>query len=424
VKTKWILVGCIVSSTVIGWSAGYLRLPYFEGNSSFAIGFISGVAIVCLALILFSIWKKKVSISDFPVPRINSKSHNNEFSFIWTIFAILILVGGWSGLFFTCKKNAALKYELNDRNLKLDQQTQLLESSMESNSLALLNAVFDKISEEINISPNRTLSDISFAKIVTLNTSFQPYRVFEQDSLSAREFSPERGQLLMGLVSMDIDSNSFNQIKNEITFFGADLRKADLRGVDLGGIDLRNSNLREADLRGVDLVNSVLSDADLWGANLQKAKLGGSTLHRADLQWAELGEADLEKANLNGANLDNAKLGRADLHGVKLEWAKARNAYLSEADLSGANLTGTDFGGSNLRSANLRKATMNIVNLSDAIIDQSNLIDAELSKVTVLEKDWIQRLLNFEVIGATQIDSSYKAIVEPSGKYNFRLVKK
>lgn len=51
-------------------------------------------------------------------------------------------------------------------------------------------------------------------------------------------------------------------------YFGADLRKINLRGADLRGACLIAANLRGVDLSGADLIGADLRDADISGANL------------------------------------------------------------------------------------------------------------------------------------------------------------
>ena len=90
---------------------------------------------------------------------------------------------------------------------------------------------------------------------------------------------------------------------------------------------------RSADLRNADLCGVNLRDADLCGANLCSADLCGANLCGANVRSADLRSADLCGADLCGANLRNA-----DLCGVNL----------CSADLCGADLLGT-----NVRSADL-----------------------------------------------------------------------
>lgn len=59
-----------------------------------------------------------------------------------------------------------------------------------------------------------------------------------------------------------------NTNSHRLDYFGADLRKANLRGADLRGACLIAANLRGVDLSGADLIGADLRDTDLSGANL------------------------------------------------------------------------------------------------------------------------------------------------------------
>ena len=88
----------------------------------------------------------------------------------------------------------------------------------------------------------------------------------------------------------------------------ANLLFADLRGADLSGVNLRGSSLSFANLRGADL-----SGANLRDANLRDANLSGANLSDADLRGTNLSDANLSGSNLSGANLsgdDRFRLGK------------------------------------------------------------------------------------------------------------------
>ncbi|OAA89338.1 pentapeptide repeat-containing protein [Clostridium ljungdahlii] len=61
-----------------------------------------------------------------------------------------------------------------------------------------------------------------------------------------------------------------NPLSHRLDYFGADLRKTNLRGADLRGTCLIAANLRGVDLSYADLIGADLRDADLSGANLSK----------------------------------------------------------------------------------------------------------------------------------------------------------
>src|SRR5204862_7893161 len=150
-----------------------------------------------------------------------------------------------------------------DQNKRIREQSELIESCRRSSLVILMNDILDKVDDDLKNNPGGKLSDKTIASIVAaFNYTFIPYRYWEGDSLSEKKLSPEKGQLLLELFIKNIDTSSFNKIKLNAHFSGADLRKGDLRGVDLSGADLKDVDLSDADLSGASL-----SSADLRGAN-------------------------------------------------------------------------------------------------------------------------------------------------------------
>ena len=124
-----------------------------------------------------------------------------------------------------------------------------------------------------------------------------------------------------------------------------DFSDANLRGADLQGVNLWNANLSGADLR-----DASLRFATLWGARLTYAELNRADIRGAYLQGVNLTEAQLRDANLSGADLQGVNLTDANLSGAQLHGANLRGADLTDANLSGAhlhnaNLRGTDLTG-------------------------------------------------------------------------------
>lgn len=161
-------------------------------------------------------------------------------------------------------------------------------------------------------------------------------------------------------------------------YMRANLENADLRGADLSGINLNYAILKEADLQGANLKGSFLIGADLnkanlRGANLSYANLSGANLESANLNYGKLNNAILKEANLIkadffSANLEGAKLSYANLKETNLNYASLvsvnlrqallietnlKHAILVDANLSGTHLIGTDLHYTNLYQANL-----------------------------------------------------------------------
>jgi hypothetical protein len=195
-----------------------------------------------------------------------------------------------------------------DQNTKLDLQTITAEAQRRAGLSAELFSILQAVSLIERGTARTTPSQQPVdqvprglkARIVALSRAATPYRIIEipEDTadgkgpvpqLAKEAHSPERGQLLMGLVLAGIDT----AVLEGATFERADLREAILTRVNLTGAHL---------IRAYPL-GAILTDANLALANLTGASLSGADLTRADLGLANLTRANLTNANLTGADL-------------------------------------------------------------------------------------------------------------------------
>ena len=122
------------------------------------------------------------------------------------------------------------------------------------------------------------------------------------------------------------------------TLVGANLERADMRGVDLRGANLTNANLRGADLSRADFRGAILIKADLSRANLQLTNFEG---------------ADLTSADLTGSYGRRTNFSHARMWLVYLRRATMKNALFLCTDLRGADFVGTEFLGARFDGANI-----------------------------------------------------------------------
>jgi uncharacterized protein YjbI with pentapeptide repeats len=410
-RKRYLLVGLVLGG-VIGWTLGFLRLPYIEKNCSFLLGFIAALAFVSLGLILPAAWNgsflpgligKKTATED-------SKSARTR-TFVWSVLVGVLLLGGIVNGFMLYRRDESFNLQIQTQDKKMEEMKAMLASLTKSDLEPLLHSMLEDIDKELKRNPGRTLSDSTIDRIATLSFAFKPFNYIKDDSLSKQACSPERGQLLQALVLMNIDSGTFTRIKRNTLFAWADLRKKDLRGFDLSGINLMEANLDGADLSGTNLKGADMREANLWGANLNRADLSGTDLKRADLRWAQLNEANLTLANLNGANLSNAQLIKADLTGASFQRAQSAGALLNQAILTNAGLAGTNLSKANLRQAELTETDLRSVNLSEA-----DVVGVTINR-TIVSKNWPDKMKEWQPMGMKELQELYTVVNDTADKF-------
>ena len=340
------------------------------------------------------------------------------------IVLVLVVIMA-AGVVFLYLHNRTLRTQIEELIGHNEQQTLVIDSLHRSGVIYMMGNVLKEAEEELDNSLTRTLSDERIAAIAALCYMLKPHTYKIGDSISTRKLSPERGQLLLMLASMNLDSGTLQKIMLRASFAGALLRNSNLNGAKLAGADLGGADLQGADLRSADLSGCNLRIANLWGANLSNAKLNGAELVRADLRWTNLNQADLTRADLTGADLSSAQLRNADLRDADLEAADLNGAFLNEALFKHANLFRTSWKRAIMKGVDLSETNMTYADLFEADLTDANLIRVELSGVTVAEENWLRMIKDWSVIGADEIQDKYKLVYVAGGKPpHYRLDKK
>ncbi|MCC6410853.1 MAG: pentapeptide repeat-containing protein [Saprospiraceae bacterium] len=247
------------------------------------------------------------------------------------ILGMFVAIGGLTGTLLLMNQNALLQ----SQNDMISRQMQLEEANRRSALIVFLSNIIDKmereigeqqkgLSEEARNKKEYKLSESLIRQIATLSRSFKPYKFLEGDSLIKKPISPERGQLLINLMSLPLDSTTLQKIFKRGSFESADLRNVVFIEANLTGADLRSADLRGSDLSYANLSMALLSDAVLTDTDLRRANLQWSNLTGADFEGADLSRADLSKAiainthwkgaDVSRANFEDANLSKAIFH--------------------------------------------------------------------------------------------------------------
>ncbi|HEY9826087.1 MAG TPA: pentapeptide repeat-containing protein [Stenomitos sp.] len=156
----------------------------------------------------------------------------------------------------------------------------------------------------------------------------------------------------------------------------ADFCRANLRGANLEGVQGDQTFLIEANLIQANLSRSNLTKAILTEANLQSVNLSYANLTKSDLSFVILSNANLAHANLSKVICLEGQVNDADLTGSNLYCANFQRANFQNSSLHSANMSGGNFGESNFKDADLRGA-----NLKDIRVMNANLYAAKLHDV-------------------------------------------
>jgi uncharacterized protein YjbI with pentapeptide repeats len=152
-----------------------------------------------------------------------------------------------------------------------------------------------------------------------------------------------------------------------VSFFGADLRDANLTGTNMQRAYLNLARLEKANFSGANLSMATIFQPIFGETKFRNAILKGvrliGTLGNVDMSGANVSNADLgldvgnqpmgqmkfdstggnfENTNFENTNLNIASFKYANLKGANLKNTNLNRAELIQADLTGADLTGAD----------------------------------------------------------------------------------
>ena len=118
-----------------------------------------------------------------------------------------ICIAGVAGFFYLSaiiKQKYTAQIQLQQS--QIDRQTALLDSGRQVGMTNRMNIVLANVSKELDQTRERKLSDETIEQIAALSYSFTSHLYLDYDGIPSNMRSPERGQLLLLLSSMHIDT--------------------------------------------------------------------------------------------------------------------------------------------------------------------------------------------------------------------------
>lgn len=260
-------------------------------------------------LIFWNYWKRRSRWEDpNDVRRIAV-----EKALVWRLISSPTTIALGSGgliailtLFFLYQQNLLFKNQ-NDlfktQNERIDQQTKLLEASRRSSQMFIMSEVLSDLNDETRNAYGDTL-EISrglIGRISALSRSMKPYYFLEDSLIIDKKISPERGQLLIALLSVRISEDQLSEIIDNGIF-----DYAELEGITVRNKDLTDIKLNEAKLSRSVFLNTILDVDGLGGANLTDCQFVDCSIKHAP-------------GAINGANFANSLFESGEISSQELE---------------------------------------------------------------------------------------------------------
>jgi len=165
----------------------------------------------------------------------------------------------------------------------------------------------DKIDNELNDDYKkygiRNLSPQLIGRISSLSRSLKPYRYLKREELTKAQLSPERGQLLLSLLTSELDTLTLKSIfKNSNFSFseltGVTFENTYMKNINLSNSTLENSNFYNAQLQKSNLESINFINTNFWHANLNNANLKNSSINNSTIRISDFSDAEISDTSI------------------------------------------------------------------------------------------------------------------------------
>ena len=392
-KRRINLLIILLLTAITCWFLGYLRFPYVE-FSDFLQGLLIGLGVPLSLFFLLKIL----------YPNNESKRKVNR----GALFLIMPLVILLSASILLLYQNAELKKD-NKKQLQLTKEKdRVIFNLKQGQQLLAVNELLNSVNQELQFNEEKKLGENTIQRIAAFSDALS---LIQNENDSTMKYIVGRGQLLLGLIHLSIDSVSFGEIIKHVDFSKAALQGAKLNKQQLDGIQLQGANLNKAKLDHTSLRNANLKNVNLNEASLNNVVLRNADLQNSSLEWVKAENANFSNANLNGANLSNSIIPKSNFQYASFIWTKLDYCLLNETNMERTELFQTSFIGSKLKNTKFFKASIQTAKFSLSTLSMAQLNHAYVNL------DWYNQLKVKKFTEVSQLDKEY-ALVEEKNKTN------
>ncbi|MAY83549.1 MAG: hypothetical protein CMP59_05375 [Flavobacteriales bacterium] len=389
-KSRRIVI--ILAVFIVGWSLGYLSLPYIPNKDQFWIGALSAIA----AFIFFFLIRGRI---------LKQKKRSG------IILLITLIAFTTTSLYLFSE----LVQEQKEANFEAEE----ILVKTEKNELQMIYAqeridqrrMVDKTLKQIEFSLENT--DTTLSVLRKLIGELEVLEIYINDS-SKYKLSPGKGHLLTTILKLDLQKEIYDVLIDKLDFSYSDLNNADLKNAEFIGMNLKGSNLNKANLEGVKFRNSDLSKCLLYEAQLDNSTLLHCQIVGAYFDWSSMNNSNFTGSDLTGSQIKSSSLLNSVLDSADMKWT-----VLNNSNFKGSSLIETDLWSAQLIDADLSNCNLTDSRLHDTKLYRCNLNGSNLDGSAVT-KEWIKKVKKYKPLGLDYVLESFEVRRDSSERFKYR----
>jgi len=188
-------------------------------------------------------------------------------------------------------------------------------------------------------------------------------------------------------------------------------------GLDLSHAELRRANLSGLDLQYTEMHHAQLTNAKLIGTNLTRANLNSASFTDSTLVNVNMRDTDLRLSGFDNSHITDVDMTNAQLDNVTIANTTSTNLTLAGATLNDGWITTSSFKNANFSGAQLERTSFMLTNLDDANLQSSNLTQTTFAFVSMDRTDFRKTHLQRANIRAKECQQWDRALLEPSSQF-------
>ncbi len=223
---------------------------------------------------------------------------------------------------------------IRSQNNRLDQQTYLQEASRRSFMIGVL----DEIMKDIN-KKGTTVYKTDFARLNAISKNLKPYRYLDNDHLTNKPSSPERGYLVLSLIESELKlsaklKESHGPILSAIDFDYAELRDINLKRKEINNLTIKHGILDGSDLTKANFAGCTFENSSFLNTRFNSSDILRTTFENSTLKNTNFSNAFIQKCSFNNTVLENTNFSNTDVRNVSFKGAKLINTNFNNTEVS------------------------------------------------------------------------------------------